>query len=401
MNQRLTAALASVLAVVVAAASACGGSGSKNSSTTSAGGTYTIGLDTAQTGYLAPYDQPALKGLRLAVNEINARGGIAGKYKIKLLVRDMRTDTGQAVIVAKELVGTDHVKLLITPCDADPSIAAGQIAQKAKVPAISFCASTPTLPPSVGNYMFTNFPGDNAEATVSAQYALKHGYRKVFLLTSPDTAYTSKLPEYFAVVFRRGGGTMVGHDTYKLGQQDFGPTIDKIKATNPKPDVIMSSAYEPEFPAFIKQLRAAGVTTPMIESDGIDTPTLTKLGSVVNGIVFTTAGFPAPGSALAQFNNKYKNAYGAAPDTVFAAIGYDLGLVIEAAVKKAGSIDPTEVRNALASLEDVQGVTGRITYTGTDGVPIRQVALVRVVNGKKTLLGEVTPKQSEIPPPQS
>lgn len=103
-----------------------------------------IGLATAQTGGLAPYDQPSLKGLEMAVEEINAAGGAAGKFPIKLVAKDTRSDAAQTALVAQELVD-EGVKIVITPCDADPSIAAGQVTQAAQIPAFSFCATTSTL----------------------------------------------------------------------------------------------------------------------------------------------------------------------------------------------------------------------------------------------------------------
>ena len=127
-----------------------------------------VGLATAQTGGFAPYDQPSLKGLQMAVDEINAGGGIAGKFPIKLIAKDTRSDAAQTALVAQELVD-EGISILITPCDADPSIAAGQISQAAQIPAFSFCATTPTMPLAVGDYMFGNYPADNVQAAVLAQ----------------------------------------------------------------------------------------------------------------------------------------------------------------------------------------------------------------------------------------
>lgn len=389
--------IAIVAAVMALIAAACGtGSGGEGGEDA---GTLKIGVATAQTGALAPYDQPALKGFRLGVDEINQDGGIDGQYKVDLDIKDTQSDPAQTSVAAQELIDSGS-QILITPCDADPSIAAGQVTQDAQIPAISFCASTPTLPEAVGDYMFSNFPGDNAQATVSAKYAREQeGYETVFILNSPDTAYTQKLPEYFAEVFEREGGEVVGKATYSLGQQNFGAVATRIKQLDPAPDVIMTSAYEPDFPAFIKQLRSAGVDVPIIESDGIDSPTTFELGDVVEGVVFTTAGFPKPGSPLAEFNEKYEKEYGEEAGTIFTAVGYDLATVIEAAVTEAGSTDPTAIRDALASLSGVEGVTGTISYEGGNGMPIQDIALVRIEGGERELIDNVKPEQSEIPEP--
>ena len=87
-----------------------------------------VGFAGAQTGYLAPYDQPSLRGIELAVEEVNAAGGIGGKIKIELMAKDIRSDTAQAAVVAQELID-EGISFLIAPCDADPAIAAGAIAQ--------------------------------------------------------------------------------------------------------------------------------------------------------------------------------------------------------------------------------------------------------------------------------
>ena len=309
----------------------------------------TIGVATAQTGGLAPYDGPVIEGFKIAVDQINAAGGIGGKIKIKTIDKDVRSDAAQTSIAAQELVDA-NVNILVLPCDADPAFAAAAIAGDAKIPAFSTCASSPTLPMMGGDYMFANFPGDNIQATVSAKWAYDQGYRSFYLLYSPESQYTT-LPLYFGDVVEKLGGRVVGKTTYKLDQQDFSAEVTKIKALNPQPDVIMTAAYEPNFPAFIKQLRSAGVTSQVIGSDGIDSPTTFSLGDASEGVVFTTAGHATPGSELEKFNALYKSVTGNDSETVFNAIGYDLVKVIEAAVIAADSIDPVKLRDAIANLE--------------------------------------------------
>ena len=96
--------------------------------------TLVIGTATALTGGLAYADVPAMNGMQLAVEEINAAGGIAGKFKIEIRQKDSRSDPAQAAVAAQELID-EGISVLVTPCDADPSIGAGQIAQGAGIPA--------------------------------------------------------------------------------------------------------------------------------------------------------------------------------------------------------------------------------------------------------------------------
>lgn len=360
--------------------------------------TLTIGLATAQTGGLAGYDGPVIEGLHIAVDEINAAGGISGKIKIVLIEKDVRSDAAQTAIAVQELADAG-VSVIVLPCDADPSLAAIGTVSSAKIPAISTCASSPTLPQIGGDYMFANFPGDNVQATVSAEWAWGQGHKSAYIIYSPDSQYTT-MPLYFSDVFEALGGKMLGLDTHSIGQQDFSAIATRIAALNPQPDVIMTSSYEPDFPSMLKALRAAGVTAQMIGSDGIDSPTTFSLGDVGEGVVFTTAGHATAGSPLEEFNAKYKAATGNDSETVFNAVGYDLIIVVAAAVTAAGSVDPQAIRDAMANLENVRGATSLITYKGTNGMPVREVTLIRVKDGERELVGQPSPTASLIPAPR-
>ncbi len=361
--------------------------------------TLTIGLATAQTGGLAGYDSPVIEGLHIAVDEINAAGGIGGNVMIELIEKDVRSDAAQTAIAVQELADAG-VSILVLPCDADPSLAAIGVVNSAQIPAISTCASSPTLPMIGGEYMFANFPGDNVQATVSATWAHEQGYQNAYIIYSPDSQYTT-MPLYFAEVFEKLGGTMLGQDTHTIGQPDFSAIATRIAALSPQPDVIMTSSYEPDFPSMLRALRAAGVTSQMIGSDGIDSPTTFSLGDTGNGVVFTTAGHAVEGSPLAAFNAKYEAITGHPSETVFNAVGYDLIKVIEAAVIAAdGSTDPKALRDAIAGLENVQGATSLITYKGTDGMPVREVTLIRVNGTERELVGQPSPDAALIPSPR-
>ncbi|PHQ84602.1 MAG: ABC transporter substrate-binding protein [Thalassobium sp.] len=361
--------------------------------------TLKIGLATAQTGGLAGYDGPVIEGLHIAVDEINAAGGINGNIMIELIEKDVRSDAAQTAIAVQELAD-EGVSVIVLPCDADPALAAIGTITSAQIPAISTCASSPTLPMIGGDFMFANFPGDNVQATVSAEWAHQQGHTSAYIIYSPDSQYTT-MPLYFADVFEALGGEMLGQDTHSIGQQDFSAIATRIASLDPQPDVIMTSSYEPDFPSMLKALRAAGVTSQMIGSDGIDSPTTFSLGDVGEGVVFTTAGYATEGSPLAEFNAKYEAATGSPSETVFNAVGYDLVIVIAEAVKAAGgSTDPVAIRDAMAELENVRGATSLITYKGTNGMPVREVTLIRVNGGERELVGQPSPTAELIPAPR-
>lgn len=357
-----------------------------------------IGVASAQTGGLAPYDQPSLAGLRMAIDEINARGGLGGQFPAKLVIKDTRTDTAATVTAVQELVD-EGAKIIITPCDADPTIAAGQVTQPLSIPTLTFCGTAPILATAVGDALFGTYPGDNLQATVLATYAYEQGLRKAHLLVSPDSSYTAMLPEYFGTVFKAKGGTVTGSSSFTMGQPDFSAIVTSIKNLPEQPDVIMTAAYEPDFPAFVQQLRAGGVTIPVYGADAVGTPTVIGLGKLVDGTVYTAAGYPTPGSELEAFNKRYKEATGSEAESAYEANGYEIGLILDAAVRAAGSTDSKAIRDAIANLKDLPGISGTITYAGTDRMPLRSVSLIRYQDGARTFIKAETPPVGDVPPP--
>ncbi len=359
---------------------------------------FTIGAAVAKTGWLAPYDTPVLDGFSLAMKEINAKGGIAGKYKMKLTVRDNRSDNAQNSIITQELAD-EGVNFLIVTCDSSMVHATAAIIVEAKIPSISSCSSSPTLPLTGKGYIFANAPADNMQATVQATYAFEQGYRNAYLLVSPDIEYTM-MPNYFATVFKKLGGSIIGTGNYALNQPDFAAEVSKINALSPQPDVIVTAAFEPDFPAFIRQFRASGSKVPVVAGDGIDSPTTFGLGDITEGVVFTTAGFPEPGSTHAAFMERFQAHYGRPSETIMDALGYDLAKVIATAIETAGTTDSVAVRDALSNLATVHGITGDITFRGTNGTPTRPVVMIRVTKGKAEFVSRSIPDAALVPAPK-
>ncbi|MEM8589642.1 MAG: ABC transporter substrate-binding protein [Pseudomonadota bacterium] len=358
-----------------------------------------IGFAAGLTGYLAFFDGAVLEGAEMAVAEINAAGGIEGLGTIELIARDMRSETAAAAVVARELVA-EGVSALLVPCDVDPAIAVGQIAARAEIPMIAACASTPILAGEIGPYMFQLKTADTLQAAVLADYAIAQGYETAHILLSPDTPYTDLLPQWFAEAFEARGGSLLGTTTYAFDQQNFTAEATAIAALDPAPDVVMTSAYEPHFPAFITALRAAGSDVPVLGSDGIDSPTTFGIGDPAEGVVFSMAGFPAPGSDLEAFYRAHEAQYGDYEPFAFSATGYEAIQLFAAAMAAAGSTEGPAVRDALDAIVDFDGVTGTtITFAGQDRIALRDVTLVEVAGGEAVSLGQFAPDPATVPSP--
>jgi branched-chain amino acid transport system substrate-binding protein len=358
--------------------------------------TVKVGLNVGLTGIFAYESVPHTDGFSIWADEINAAGGIDGKFKIETVVKDNTSDPAKAATVAEELLGQD-ISIMFTTSDADVSIGAGQLAQSAGVAAVSFFASSPTLPQAVGDHMFSNAFGDNTQAKVLADYATEQGYKTAYTLGSPDSSYTKLLPEYFKDAFETNGGKVVGQGTYAVGQASFSVIVDEIKAISPAPDVIMTPAYEPDFPTFIKALRGAGVNTPILGTDGIDSATTLALGEIAEGVVYPAPGVLSSTGAMADFYAAYNAKVGSDPETIYAITGYEAGQTLEAAVISAQSCDADAIWNSWKELSGVKTITGSVGYKGGDGMAIREISLIKVVSGDRSLIGTFSPDPASVP----
>ena len=351
------------------------------------------------SGDTAFFDVPNYEGIKLAVEELNAAGGIGGKYKIKLVAKDFRNDATEAVSMTKALLD-DGANVIIGPTSTMLGITVGKQARERKIPTVYPLASPPFITKEVGPYGFLVTFGDNVQAAVIAKYAAELGHKAAYTMPSPDDPYTDFIPKYFAQKFEELGGQVVGSTTWSFTQTEFTVEARKIKKHKPKPDMIMSPAFGPFYAGLLKSLRMSGVKTPYFGVDALDEPSALSLGSVTEGVVFPSPSFASPGNPMYILNEKYKKKYGKESVSQYPALGYDSIKVIEAAVLKAGSTNGEAIRDAMASLKDVQGATSKITYAGTKyNVPIREVAICQMKGGKKTLVKYMKLKPEEVPQP--
>lgn len=343
---------------------------------------YVIGVMSAQSGYLAAYDGPSYAGFQFCVDEINANGGLNGEHMVRTIVKDTRSDIAEGVKVVQEMID-EGAQFIVSSADADPTIAAAQITAADGIPTMTFAGTAPVLT-QVGEHVFGSYPADNQQGAVLAGYARGLGLGNAYLVKSEDSAYTLGGPEYFGEAFETLGGEVVGESLYSLNQPDFSAIATTIKAADPQPDVIVTWAWEPDFPAFIKALRGAGVSTQVMGGDVLDSPTVRALGDVVTGVVHTSGGFPDEGSAYADFIARFSAETGTTPDNNYYVNGCDIAGMIEQAVAAAGSTEPADVAAAMAGLENGTGIMSDFTFAGTDRMPLRDVVVASInENGEK------------------
>lgn len=344
-----------------------------------AGTTYKIGWASDKSNYLSFVDEPLAKGMEVAIDEINAKGGIAGKVKIELDRRDMKSDPMLGATVVQELIG-DGANFIVTTCDTDVSLPGAQMAAKAGLPVISSCGADAAGPSQVPDgFGFLNVPGTLTQGAFLAEYAAKQGYKKAFTLKSKSEGYTHTLAAAFEERFRELGGEIVGEAFYTLGDSSYRVTAAKM--VNGDADVIMSNTFPPDTTGFLKDLERLGNTKPILLVDGNDTPVIFDAGKQLGQSVMATyGGNRTPGSTFEKFEAEYRTKFGADPESLQTALGYDLVVSVAAAVEAAGSTDGKAVRDALDNIENVQGATGPITFKASPigrGIPKKDYALVK------------------------
>lgn len=352
------------------------------------GTVYKIGWASDKSNYLSFVDEPLAKGMEIAIEEINAKGGIAGKVKIELDRRDMKSDPMLGATVVQELIAAG-ANFIVTTCDTDVSLPGAQMAAKASLPVISSCGADAAGPSQVpGGFGFLNVPGTLTQGAMLAEYAAKKGYKKAFTLKSKSEGYTHTLGVAFEERFRELGGEIVGEAYYTLGDSSYRVTATKMASSDA--DVIMTNTFPPDTTAFLKDLERLGNTKPIIMVDGNDTPVIFDAGGQLDISAMTTyGGNRTPGSAFETFEKEYRAKFGADPESLQTALGYDLVVSVAAAVEAAGSTEGAAVRDALDNVENVAGATGLISYKNSPigrGIPKKDYAVVTFDRANRKLV---------------
>jgi branched-chain amino acid transport system substrate-binding protein len=388
--------LAGIAVVVSLALSACGGTGTSSSSADK----IKIGGGFALTGDEASLDVPAANGAKLAVKEINAAGGVLGK-QIDFIIHDSQYKQDVAQQTAKQFVEQDKVQAMVGYTDTDSITASGPTIQAAGIPFITVGATSPKIPTQVGDVMFLACFGDNVQAAVGAEYALKNFGKSAYLLLDKGVEYTTLLAAYFKSRFTEAGGKIVLEDSYDDKATDFSAQIAKIKALSPQPDFYYVAAMPYNVGPVVKQMRDAGIDGPVVGGDGYDAPDLVKVaGAAANNVFFTTHALMDATNGtdgIKKFIAAYKKEYGHDPENAFAALGYDTVYLLADAIKRAGSMDAAALKKAIEATKDFAGITGKITYEPGSHVPQKGVTVIEVKDQKFTLAGEVVPEKVPAP----
>lgn len=395
------------VAVAVIALPACGSSESGGDSTGASAastgaksaipdGPIVIGSAIAQTGVMAPYDGGPATGLQVAVDDINAKGGVDG-HPLKLIYADTQSDPAKGGGAALDVIeqGADVV---VVTCDFDFGSSAAQAAiSKGKV-AMSTCgASTRFNPDVLGPLLFTQGASTIWEGEVMARWAYEvKDFRKAFLLQETTLAYNEDLCKGMKDAFpEQSGASIVGEESFKGADAKITSQISAIQSA--KPDFIWLCSATPAGPSAIKQLRAAGVDVPILSGAGMDGSYWLDAVPNLSDFYYSTYGSiygDDPRPEVNRFFQAEKEKTGKDPVTSFDMTGYAVGETIKAGVEKAGSLDGQQLAKAIETFTDQPLLTGPTTFNQATHLPTgRPMAIIQVQDGKPSFLQMYPPRQ--------
>jgi branched-chain amino acid transport system substrate-binding protein len=360
-----------------------------------AGDTIPVGEFASLTGGTATFGQSVHNGDVLAIDEINAAGGVLGK-QLNLMTEDDQSKTEDAVASVQKLVHSDHAIAILGEVASSRSMAAAPICQQAHTPMIT-PASTNEDVTKKGDYIFRICFIDPFQGQTMARFAMHSlGKHRAAILTDVKQDYSVGLDEAFKHTFSTTGGTIVSEQSYSSGDKDFHAPLTSIKASNP--DVIFVPGYYTEVSLIVRQARELGIDVPILGGDGWDSPELTKGAEQQFNNTFFSNHFATedPDTTVQNFVKKYQAKYNTMPDAM-AALGYDAARILVDAIKRAGSTDSLALKNAIASTKDFPGVTGRITI-GADRNAEKPITIIKVVGGKFHFAQRVGPNGEDLTP---
>lgn len=357
--------------------------------------TIKMGANLEMTGNNATFGQSASNGAKLAIKEVNAKGGVLGK-QISLVLADNKSEAAEAANAMQKLITQDKVIAVIAPIASSSVIAGAQVNQDNKVLAISPTASNPkvTVDPNTGkvrDFLFRAAFIDPFQGAVMANFAAKSLKAKTAAMYIDNSSdYAKGLGQFFKETFIKNGGTIVAEEAYLAKDTDFKATLTKIKAANP--DVIFVPGYYQEVGMIAKQGRELGLQVPMLGGDGWDSAKLPEIAgaAALNNTFFANHYSPDDNSpAIKAFVEAYKKEYGQTPDA-FAALSYDATMMVIEAIKRAGSAEPVKIKDELAKTKNYAAVSGSITLNETHDA-VKSAVIIEMKDGKQTFKEKVNP----------
>ncbi len=348
-----------------------------------------VGEFASLTGKEATFGTSSHEGTQLAIEELNAAGGVLGK-KIKLITEDNQSKAGESATVVNKLISKDGAVAILGEVASSRSLEAAPICQSNSIPMISPSSTNPKVT-ETGNFIFRVCFIDPFQGTVMANFATKTlKAKRVAVFTDVKSDYSKGLAKYFKEGFTKAGGQIVSELDFNGGDKDFKGQLTTIKGTNP--DGVFVPGYYTDAALICIQAKEIGLNVPLFGGDGWESDTLTKLGKeAVEGNFFSTHYAPDVATDLSKkFVANYQKRYnGKLPDAM-AALGYDSAMLLADGMKRAGTTDGAKVRDALAATKDFPAVAGNVTINEKRDA-VKAAVILKIDGGKFKFVETVNP----------
>ncbi|MDD4600405.1 Leu/Ile/Val-binding protein [bioreactor metagenome] len=354
-----------------------------------------IGILSELTGGNATMGTSTANGIKMAIKEANAKGGVLGK-QINAVVADNKSEPSESANAMTKLTTQDRVVAVTGVFSSSNAMAASNVAEANKIPFLAVGATNPkvTVDEKSGKVKDNTFRVcfiDPFQGTVGANFVLNTlKLQKAAILVDNSSDYSKGLSAFFKDAFTKGGGSILSEEAYLQKDQDFKTILTKVKAMNP--EVIYVPGYYEEVGKIVKQARELDMNMPIIGGDGWDSPKLVEIatGANLNNTYFTNHYSVEDTNPVSQaFVAAYKKEYGQVPDAL-AVLGYDAANVLIDAIKRANSAEPAKIREALAATKDYPAISGSTTLNATHDA-VKSAVIIEMKDGKQVFKATVKP----------
>jgi branched-chain amino acid transport system substrate-binding protein len=346
-----------------------------------------IGVNAPLTGDIPKVGEGTKFAAQMWLDDVNAAGGIevgGKKYKVELIIEDNESKAESAVKANTKLITEEDVLAIVGPQSSKQAIPAGGKANELGTPMISPWSTNPDTTKD-RPFVFRGCFLDPFQGPVVANFIKdEFGFKKAAVLYDVASDYPKGLAEFFKAAWEKqnGPGSVVAYESFTTKDADFSSQLTKIN--NSGAEVLFTPQYYNEVALIVQQAHQLGWNKPIVGSDSWGSAETVKLcGKDCYGLFFSTH-YAAAGAkgATKAFIDRYEKEHGYVPDDV-AALTWDAMRIVQAAIEGAGELtgdiekDRIAVRDALASIKDFDGITGKMTFT-EDGDPIKCAVVVRI-----------------------
>jgi len=318
-----------------------------------------IGAIVSRSGAAVEYGDRVARGFDLAVEEINAAGGVGGR-SLELVYRDDSTNGDIGLNAVRDLVERERIAVLLGPVSSTVMLRVAPYCERQRVLLVSPSASAPQIS-EAGEYIFRTYPSDVLEGASMAEFARDLGLDRVGVL-AVDNEYGSSLSRVFETRFRDSGGAVALVRTFVEG--DATSRMAAVQGlAEAAPRGVYLAAYGSDVAAVLTLLRASGRRPLVLGTSAVTGETIRQAGSAAENAVFPSASFDvdADEPSVRRFVAAYRARYQDPPD-VYAAHAYDAVQVLVEAARKAGSWRPDDLRQGLLTIDNHDGASGRMAF---------------------------------------